>query len=265
MYDNSRLVSVITPAYNCASTIEDTIRSVLKQTYENWEMLIVDDCSVDDTSVVVEAYTKKDSRIKLIKLEKNSGSAHARNTAIKNAEGRYIAFLDSDDLWKPSKLEKQIAYMESNNFAFTFTAYETFHSALDLRRRVFHVPNSINYEQYLGNSIIGNLTVIMDRAHIKDVHIEKGDLEDVLTWMHYLKSGIIAHGLDENLASYRVAAQSKSGNKIKNAKRFFSCLREEQKLPLVKCIMCEFRYITNALRKRIFGEVVTYNERDGIL
>ena len=255
MYNNS-LVSIITPAYNCASTIAETIESVLNQTYEIWEMLVVDDCSTDTTSEVVMNYVQNDSRIKLIKLEKNSGSAFARNAGIARANGRYIAFLDSDDLWKPCKLEKQIQFMNANNYAFSFTGYETFSLSSDKKRRLFHVPHSIKYKQYLGSSIIGTLTVVMDRALMGDIRIVSGYLEDVLTWMHYLRKGWVAYGLDENLASYRVSAQSKSGNKIKNARRFFYCLKDAQKLPLYQCVYYEISYIFNAVKKRILGKIV---------
>jgi glycosyltransferase involved in cell wall biosynthesis len=118
------LVSIITPSYNSAKFIGKTIESVLDQIYQNWEMIIVDDVSPDNSNEIIEEYCKKDTRIKLIKLEQNSGAAVARNRAIKESKGRYIAFLDADDMWKPEKLEKQIEFMRKNNYAFTYTAYE---------------------------------------------------------------------------------------------------------------------------------------------
>lgn len=253
------LVSVITPAYNCGRTIAETIKSVQTQTYENWEMIIVNDCSTDDTEEIVQQFAIDDSRIHLINLEKNSGAGVARNTAISNANGRFIAFLDSDDLWKPEKLEKQIRFMMDNGYSFTFTTYETFHGSTDLTRKVFHTPESINYKQYLKNTIIGNLTVIMDRAQIPDVHVEMtGHLEDVLTWMHYLKRGLIAYGLDENLASYRVYTSSKSGNKLRNAKRYYECL-EIQKLSFPVKVIDEVSYLFNATKKRVMGDSISYS------
>jgi len=255
---NDSLVSVITPAFNCEKTIEETIKSVQSQTYENWEMIIVNDCSIDGTEEIVNKYSKEDPRIHLINLKKNSGAGIARNTAISNANGRYIAFLDSDDLWKPEKLEKQIRFMKNNDYSFTFTTYETFHDSNDLTRKVFHAPQNINYNQYLKNTIIGNLTVIMDRTKIPDVHVEMtGHLEDVLTWMHYLRRGYIAHGLDENLASYRVYKSSKSGNKLRNAKRYYECL-DIQKLPMPIKIVDEVCYLFNATKKRVIGDSITY-------
>ena len=128
------LVSIITPAYNAAEYIVETIESVLAQTYPKWEMLIVNDCSKDNTVEIVQSYAAKDNRIKLINLKQNSGAAVARNTAIQNAKGRYIAFLDSDDIWKKEKLQKQIEFMQQNGYAFTFTAYEHFRDTKKMYR-----------------------------------------------------------------------------------------------------------------------------------
>lgn len=248
------LVSIITPAYNCEATIKETIESVIAQTYTNWEMIIVNDCSTDHTADVINKY--KDERIKLINLEKNSGTAIARNTAIGAARGRYIALLDSDDLWKPQKLEKQIKFMENNKYAFSFTAYDVFINPNDKVRRLFEVPFSIKYKEYLSNTIIGCLTVVVDRSQIPDFHMEKGYLEDILTWMYYLRRGIIAYGLNENLASYRIVPGSKSSNKIENSKRYFQCLRIQPGLSFFECIIHELGYALNALKKRILGKKI---------
>lgn len=245
------LVSVITPAYNCEMTIAETIESVINQTYNNVEMVIVDDCSTDNTVETIHRFTEKDDRVKLITQHRNQGAAAARNTAIENSNGRFIAFLDSDDVWKPHKLEKQISFMLENNYYFTFTSYEIMKSSSELTGRIFHAPHSIDYVGYLKNTIIGNLTVIMDKYHFGEIRVENGHLEDVLTWMHYLKGGAIAYGLDDNLASYRVSAKSKSGNKIKNAKRYFWCLRVKQELPIYKCLYFESCYLFNAIKKRV--------------
>ncbi len=245
------LVSVIMPAYNCADTIAESIESVRVQTYNSWELIIVNDCSIDDTQSIVEEYLSSDPRIHLINHEKNGGSAKARNTAISNASGRFIAFLDSDDLWKPNKLTRQIDYMLRNNFCFTFTSYEILKDK-NTKRKVFNVPYSVNYHQYLKNTIIGNLTVVIDKSQIEDFHVVSGDLEDVLTWMYYLRLGISAYGINENLASYRVRATSKSGDKIKNARRYFECLKRQEGISSLYRVFCEVNYIFNAIKKRVF-------------
>ena len=248
---SNNLVSVITPAYNCAEYIDECIESVLNQTYQNWEMLIVDDKSTDNTQSIVESYAKKDHRIKLFNQEKNAGAATARNKALELSQGRFVAFLDSDDTWKPNKLERQLEFMLENKYGFTFTSFE-FMSVKPLdKKKIFRVPEKINYNQYLRNTIIGNLTVIMDKELLGDIRVEVGYLEDVLTWMKYLRQGHIAYGLDENLAMYRVVENSVSSNKFKNAKRYFWCLREKQKLSLIKSIYCQIGYMYNATKKRL--------------
>ena len=248
------LVSVITPAYNCSETIGETIESVMGQTYRNWEMIIVDDCSADNTVDVVSDYVKKDERIKLMRLEKNSGSAAARNTAIQNAKGRFIALLDSDDMWKPEKLERQLAFMTEKGYSFSFTAYDVFRASSDKHRRIFEVPSKINYKQYLRNSIIGCLTVMIDKDAIPDFHMENGYLEDVLTWMFYLKKGITAYGLNENLASYRLCEKSKSARKLKNAKRYYQCLKRQEGLSVVSRWFSQLGYAVMASKKRLFSK-----------
>lgn len=250
----SNLVSIITPAYNCSQTLAETIDSVLHQTYSNWEMLIVDDCSSDDTADIAAAYAQKDSRIKLIRMPQNSGSAAARNAAIQNAKGRFIALLDSDDLWKPEKLERQLTFMQENGYSFTFTAYEVFKNSLDQRRRIFEVPAKISYRQYLRNSIIGCLTVMVDKEQIPDFHMETGYLEDVLTWMYYLRQGVVAYGLNENLASYRQSEQSKSARKIKNAQRYYQCLKQQKDIGFASRLFSQIGYAYHASAKRLFSK-----------
>ena len=162
---NYKLVSIITPSYKSEKFISQTIESVLGQTYQNWEIIIVDDVSPDNSNKIIEEYSKKDSRIKLIKLEKNSGAAVARNIAIEESKGRYIAFLDADDIWKPEKLEKQIEFMRKNNYAFTYTAYEK----VDENGVVFGkigVPLKVSYNQLLRTCVIGCLTAVYDREKL---------------------------------------------------------------------------------------------------
>lgn len=253
------LVSVITAAYNCEKTISETIESVLRQTYNNWEMLIINDCSSDNTVKIVEEYANKDTRIRLINLDRNSGSAVARNKGIENAKGRFIAILDSDDLWKPKKLELQLDFMVRNGYAFTFTEYDVFKEASDVTRKVFSVPKTMNYKQYLKNTAIGCLTVMVDRKQIPDFHMESGYLEDILTWMYYLRNGVVAYGLDENLASYRVAANTKSSNKFKNAMRYYHCLKIQPEVGFFRRVYSEICYMYNATKKRVFSRRTDVN------
>lgn len=255
-HPKEELVSVIVPAYNCADTVGESIESVLRQTYQNWEMMIVDDASTDRTREIIERYARKEPRIRCVALQKNSGAAAARNAAIAASRGRFLAFLDADDLWKPKKLERQLAFMLDGGYAFTFTAYELFRTKDDRCRRVFGVPESVNYRQYLKNTIIGNLTVMLDRAQMGTIRIQPGMLEDVMTWMYYLRRGYTAYGLNENLAGYRAGRDSRSGNKLRNAQRYYRCLRDVQKLPPAQCCFCECCYLYHAVKKRLFGKKV---------
>lgn len=246
------LVSVITPAYNCEKYIRECMNSVINQTYQNWEMLIVNDKSSDSTKKIIEGYIKKDPRIKIYNQQINAGVAVARNKAIEMSKGRFVAFLDSDDAWNPNKLEKQIKFMIDNNYGFTFTSYEIMSDKQKWQKKIFPVPLKINYNQYLKNTIIGCLTVVMDKEILGEIKVEIGHLEDVLTWMKYLKAGNTAYAINENLASYRVAQDSVSSNKFKNAKRYYLCLRERQNLSVLKSVYCQIAYMFNASKKRLF-------------
>ena len=244
------LVSIITPAYNAVAYIAETIESVLAQTYTNWEMLIVNDCSKDNTAEIVESYAKKDKRIKLINLKQNSGAAAARNTAIQNAKGRYIAFLDSDDLWKKEKLQKQIEFMQQNGYAFTCTSYEHFKDAKENIQNQVQIPNSLNYQQALKGNQIGCLTVMLDRKQIQNIHFTKDKHEDYILWLNILKQGITAYGIQESFALYRTGnSKSISSNKLQSALWTWKVYRESQKLSVVKSMYYMLFYLVNGVRK----------------
>lgn len=165
------LVSVITPTYNCGKYITETIKSVLAQTYTDWEMIIVDDCSTDDTKYIVEEISKNDNRIKYYCLKKNSGAAIARNTALKLASGRWIAFLDSDDLWMETKLQEQIDFMINENYSFTYTPYDVIDNRGNPIGKIVSGPKHISRAGMLSYCWPGCLTVIYDRKKIGDICI----------------------------------------------------------------------------------------------
>lgn len=243
-------MSIITPAYNCEKFISQTIESVLAQTYTNWEMIIVNDRSSDDTENIINEYVKKDSRIRLINLIENSGAAVARNKALENAKGRFIAFLDSDDRWKKNKLKKQLEFMIQNKYGFTFTSYEYIKDENNDKEKVFKVPYSLNYSQALKNTVIGCLTVIIDKNIVDEFRmplVRRG--QDNLTWLMILEKGHIAHGLNENLAEYRKVTGSLSNNKVKALKRQWSNYRHVIKLPFLKCVYYYLFYVLNNIKK----------------
>lgn len=245
-------VSVITASYNASRFIEETIKSVLDQTYDNLELIIVDDCSTDNTEEIVKKYMKLDSRVKFYKLEKNSGAAVVRNTALEKAKGRFIAFLDSDDVWDREKLEKQINFMKNNNYGFSFTSYRLINENGLLLNKEVRVPSQIKYEQLLKNTIIGCLTVIIDKDIIGDFRmplVRAG--QDTATWLSILKNGNIAYGYDEVLAFYRLVNGSISSNKFKALKRTWNTYRKLENLNLIKSTYYFVHYVLNAIRKRI--------------
>lgn len=243
------LVSIITPVYNGEKWISECIESVIAQTYKNWELIIVNDNSKDSTVEIVNRYVN-DKRIKLLSNDINRGVDFSRNLALNSAKGDFIAFLDSDDLWYPEKLEKQISFMKQNNYNFTFTSYERFYDNGETIN-IIHVPPKITYNDYLKNTIIGCLTVIINRRNYKNFRLGTGKLEDVKTWMIVLKEFSDGYGLDENLAKYRVSSNSASSNKFKNAKLYFDCLRKHERLGLLKSCFYEILYIYNAVKKRL--------------
>ena len=244
------LVSIITPAYNAAAYIAETIESVLAQTYTNWEMLIVNDCSKDNTVEIVQSYAAKDKRIKLINLKQNSGAAVARNTAIQNAKGRYIAFLDSDDLWKKEKLQKQIEFMQQNGYEFTYSSYEHFKGTKENIQHQVQIPKSLNYNQALKGNQIGCLTVMLDRNQIANIHFTTQKHEDYILWLNILKQGITAYGIQESFALYRTGnSKSISGNKLQSALWTWKVYRDNQKLSVVKSMYYFWLYVVSGLKK----------------
>ncbi len=198
------LVSIVTPSYNASSFIKETIQSVQSQTYKKWEMIIIDDVSKDNTCELIKEEIKKDDRIRLIELEENGGAAIARNTGINCAEGKYIAFLDSDDLWLPEKLEKQVAFMQNNDLAFSFTSYQIMDQDGKLTEKVVHVPEKINYNGLLKNTIIGCLTVMLDIEKLGKVKMPNiRTRQDTATWLKILKQGHYAYGMGTAIFSVK--------------------------------------------------------------
>jgi len=220
------LITIITPAYNAEHFITDAIESVLKQTYTDWEMIIVDDHSTDRTIEKVHAYIKQDDRITLIQLGENSGSAVARNRAINAARGRFIAFLDSDDLWVPEKLEKQLAFMLDRDIAFSFTEYARMKEDGGLLKSNIRAPETVDYNGLLKHCVIGCLTVMIDMDKTGWVQmIDLRERQDYVLWLTLTKKGFLAYGLPEELAIYRIVKNSISSNKLKMARRNWNVYR----------------------------------------
>ena len=232
--------------------MEDCVMSVLSQTYTNWELLIVDDCSKDDSKDIISELAEKDERIKSIFLEKNVGAAEARNVAIRQAKGKYIAFLDSDDLWEPYKLVEQLSFMNLNDIAFSFSTYQFMSEDGKNLTNVIKAPQKITYHSYLKNTIIGCLTVIIDREKTGDFEMPNiRSSHDMALWLLIMKRGFSAYGLDMNLAKYRVVSSSNTANKTKAAKEVWDVYRKVEKLNIIYSAICFIGYAFNAIKKRL--------------
>ena len=233
----SELISIITPTYNCANFIGETIDSVLAQTYSNWEMIIVDDCSTDNTEEIVNNYSNSDKRIKYYKLDNNSGAAVSRTKAMELANGQYMAFLDSDDLRYPNKLEYQINYMKKNNYAFTCTKYEQINEKSKLLDKVIMVVPKTNYNRLLLDCPVGNSTVMYDvtkMGKFKVPNIRKRN-DDAL-WLQMLKKEKYIYGIDEVLMKYRIRSNSISSNKFKLIGYHWYLYRNIEHLNIVRSV-----------------------------
>jgi len=249
---NMDIVSIITPSYNSEKYLKDCIVSVLNQTFKNWEMLIVDDASTDNSRTVIESYLKKDKRIKAFFLKKNIGPAMARNHAISKASGRYIAFLDSDDIWLPHKLKVQLDFMKLNNYSFVFSSYQVVSENNSNVINEIFVPNKISYKQYLKNTIIGCLTVVINRKITGSFQFPKiKSSHDMALWLEIMKRGYNAYGLHTSYANYRIVSTSNTSNKLRAAADVWRVYRDIENLSLLYSLFCFVNYAINALKKRI--------------
>jgi glycosyltransferase involved in cell wall biosynthesis len=246
---NNELVSIITPSYNSAKFIIQSIESVISQTYSNWEMIIVDDCSQDNSIKIIKEFQEKNNRIKLIESKVNQRPARARNRAIKYANGRYIAFLDSDDIWLPNKLEKQIKFMKDNNLDFTYSSYNLIdEDDNDLGK--FIAPQYITYKSMLKSNTVGCLTAIYDTEKLGKVYMPLiRKRQDYGLWLKILKEIDSTKGMLESLATYRILENSVSSNKLKAAQYQWKIYRKIEKLSLVKSLYYFVNYIYYGIKK----------------
>ncbi len=226
-------VSIITPVYNSAAFIAETLNAVINQTHTNWELIAVDDCSKDNSLSILEEYAVKDKRIKIIIQDENQGQITARNMALQEATGRYIAFLDSDDIWKPHKLERQLQFMKNKNAAIVHSYYENIDENGDKLNKTIKAPLIVNYKQLLNTNYLGCLTVLYDTKKIgKHMMPYVGKRDDWACWLNILKQGHVAYCIPEVLAFYRIHSNSLSSNKMKTSMYNWGILRNNQNLPI---------------------------------
>lgn len=222
------------PAYNCGDFIGITFDSVINQSYKNWEVIVVDDCSTDNTAEVVQEYIKKENRIKYHRLEKNSGAALARNKAINLATGKYMAFLDSDDVWFPEKLAKQIGFMEENDYGFTCTSYTKIGEQGEYLNRTIVAQPKRDYDGVL-KTCPGNSTVIYNAEKLgkfKIPDIKKRN--DYVMWLQVIKKEKYLYGIEEPLGSHRIRTEGISSNKKSLVGYHWKVYREIENLSLLK-------------------------------
>lgn len=244
------LVSIITPAYKCKNTIAETYESIKKQTFESWEWIVVEDNSGDGSFEFILNLVNSDKRVTVLQTSENSGAAVARNLGIKNASGRFIAFLDSDDFFKPTKLEKQILFMENNGFAFSFTNYDVLLKDGTIKQHIIK-RDVIDYKTLLKSNYIGCLTVIYDVEKLGKVYmpVDCEKREDHGAWLDIVRNGTNAFRLNESLSIYRLAGSSVSSNKARMMKYQYRLYRNHEKFSVLKScfyvILCSLHKVFN--------------------
>lgn len=244
------MVSVIIPAYNCGRYLEEAVCSALAQTYEELEILVIDDCSTDDTIAIASKIANLDTRIKTIRNDHNLGVAATRNRGIKESAGEYIAFLDGDDAWQPDKLERQLSWLEETQADLCYTAYSFMDEDGLPIRHSYPVPEETSFEVLLRENVIGLSTVLIRRSAIGGVRM-RGEFahEDYVFWLELLGCGIKAVGINEPLTRYRISASSRSGNKRKAAKNRWLIYRKFLKMGRLRSGITFLQYGIRGIKK----------------
>ena len=247
-------ISIIVPVYNAEKYIEKTMDSVLAQTYKKWELLLVLDGCTDSSQKIIESYKTrhKEGRIRLIR-QANQGAAQARNRGVMEADGRYIAYLDADDLWMPEKLEHQLTFMREKGAAFVFSGYEFADGGGRGLGKVVHVPPTLKYREALGNTTIFTSTVLFDTEKIPREFLQMPAVksEDTALWWRLLRSGYTAYGLNENLVLYRRPGRSLSSNKLEAIRRIWHLYRKTEVLPVSTSVYYFCFWAVRAVKRRL--------------
>lgn len=248
-------VSIIVPVYHAEKYIEETIRHVAAQTYTDWELLLVVDGSGDRSAQVIRDYQEAEGedRLRLIVSEENMGAAKARNKGLQEARGRYIAYVDADDLWMPEKLEFELQFMREKQAAFVFSGYEFADQHGVGTGKVVHVPEQMSYTDALKNTTIFTSTVLFDTLLIPRELLEMPVIksEDTALWWKVLRSGYTAYGLDRNLVLYRRPAESLSSNKVEAIRRIWNLYRRAEGLSIPRSAYYFCFWAVRAVRRRV--------------
>ncbi|MDN5341379.1 MAG: teichuronic acid biosynthesis glycosyltransferase TuaG [Oceanotoga sp.] len=243
------LVSIITPLYNAEKYISNTIESVINQEYNNWELIIINDCSKDKGPEIIKKYQNQDKRIKLINLEKNSGAAVARNVGIENAKGNFIAFIDSDDIWEKTKLKEQISFMLENNYNFSYTDYIQIDEKGNELRKI-RTPKILTYKKQLLYNHIGTSTVIYNQKNLGKIFMpDLRKRQDYAMWLKILKNHSKGYGLNKVLTKYIIRNDSISSNKMDLIKYNWEMYRKSEEFGVIKSSFYLFTDIMSKILK----------------
>lgn len=247
------LISVVMPVYNCEKHIKKAIDSILNQSCGNFEIILVDDGSTDNSATIIEEYLLKYDNIVYHKQEINQGAAVARNTALGIAKGRYIAFLDSDDVWYADKTEKQLHLMKEKNAPICYTAIEMIDEEDKLIKSKRKVKEKVTYKVLLRNTVIATSTVIVDRSILGDFRmpLRRGG-QDYATWLQLMRNGAVAYGINEALVGYRICANSLSSNKFKSVKQVWQIQTHDENINKFCAFFNVIGFCFNALKKHFF-------------
>ena len=241
-------VSIIMPAYNCERTAREAIASVLSQTVLDWELIIIDDYSSDKTMSIVREESQKDKRIHVLRNKVNSGVAVTRNRGLDLAIGQYISFIDSDDLWEPDKLEKQIKCIEGSGADLCYASYDYINLDGSLTGSRYQAPTTTTYEDMLCENSVGLSTVLVNRESLGSLRFESQWFhEDYVLWLRLLRSGKLFCGLSDFLVHNRIGGRS--SNKLQAAKYRWKIYRHSERIPFPKALRYFSRYIMNGMRK----------------
>lgn len=247
------MVSIIMPSYNSSCWIKETIACIQAQTYSDWELLITDDASSDNSAEIIQAEAQKDSRIHFYQFEENMGAGKARNNSLSHASGRFISYLDADDLWVTDKLEKQLKYMQEHDLAMCYADYDIVSDNGEFRKSI-RVPDSVTYEQFLRRPLTCTHTVMFDTQKVDKKLLVMPDVrrgQDAAAWLQVLRAGHVGYAMHEPVAKYRRHEGSLSSNKLTAIKRTWYLYREIEHLSLPHACICFVSYAFNAVKKYI--------------
>lgn len=260
---NEEMVSIIIPVFNSEKYLEDTINCIINQTYQNYEAIFVDDFSKDNSVRIIEKHMKANSKFKLIKINNHIGVSRCRNIAIRNAKGRYITFLDSDDIWQNEKLEKQLEFIKRKKVGFVYCSFRALNNEGTKIGKKINIPQKLNYKKALLNTRILTITAMIDLNVIPKRYCYMPNVmnEDMATWWKILKKGYVAYGQNEVLAYYRKSKKSRSSKKMKTAFYRWKLYRDVEKISIFKSMFCFINYSINAVWKRLsfYKNIPKYN------